>query len=158
MLLKQKGVYPNKPDMSGQTPPFLAAEHGCEGVVQMLLRWEVVSPDKPPNADGTPLSCAAWNGHGGVVEILLRGEEVNLDRPDNAGRTLLSFAPSMPLRRLSGWTSKSDSATTVSQSGSPRHNSEPKGYSFVEIEIAGTVPFSGHVTQDCSPWALPSVG
>ena len=56
LLLRRKGVHPDMPDTSGQTPLPYAAQHGFEEVVKIPPEREEVDPDKPDNCGRTPLS------------------------------------------------------------------------------------------------------
>jgi len=54
-----------------ETPLFLAAGNGHEGVVRILLGRDDVDPDTLCFMGRTPLCHASDRGHRGVVEILL---------------------------------------------------------------------------------------
>ena len=67
--LEQKDVYPNRPELSGETPLWLAAK-GHEGVVKTLLGRDDVDPYRPNRSGLTPLQTVPMNGHTGVVTLL----------------------------------------------------------------------------------------
>ena len=119
LLLEQKDIQPNQPDMNdGRTALSWAAGNGHEGVVRiflgrqfinpgrigrswgkaprvagLLLGRRYVNPDSPSKSGGTPLSWTAGNGHEGVVKMLLERKDVNPNTPDTQyGQTPLSLA------------------------------------------------------------------
>ena len=79
MIPGKRYVNPNRPDKYGQTPIFLAAERGHEGVVKLLLERQDVKPDLTDRYGFTPLLYAMSMGHEGVVKLLLGRKDVKLD-------------------------------------------------------------------------------
>jgi len=71
VLLGRNDVNPNKSDKYGQTPLFLAAGYGNEGVVKLLLKRDDISLEKPDNYGVTPLQFATKRSHTGVVFLLM---------------------------------------------------------------------------------------
>ena len=95
MVRGWRHINPNRPDKYDQTPIFLAATEGHEGVVQLLLGRKDIKADAADGYGYTPLLCASSRGHEGVVKLLLEREDVNINRADKNGRTpLLSTAES----------------------------------------------------------------
>ena len=83
-ILLGRDVNPDKPDTNGQTPLYMAAWTGREGVVKILLRRNDVNPNKLDKDGKTPLDRATEEGHQGVIALL---------QPESA-------ALSLSLRRL----------------------------------------------------------
>ena len=59
LLLERNDVDPNIADRYGETPLFIAAIKGHEGVVKMLLECDDVNPNTTENSGDTPLFRAA---------------------------------------------------------------------------------------------------
>ncbi|PUU73365.1 hypothetical protein B9Z19DRAFT_1004784 [Tuber borchii] len=70
MLLDRSDVNPKTVNEHGQTPLFIAAQAGHEGVVKTLLDRVDVSFDIPDLFGRTPLSQALKHGHDAIVKLL----------------------------------------------------------------------------------------
>jgi len=70
MLLGRNDVDPNIANPSGQTPLFIAARKGHEGIVKILLERVDVSSDMTDLAGDTALSQALNHGHDAIVRLL----------------------------------------------------------------------------------------
>jgi len=62
-MLLGRNVNPDKPNINGRTPLYLAAWNGQEGVVKILLRRNDVNPNKLDKDGKTLLDRATEEGH-----------------------------------------------------------------------------------------------
>ena len=61
ILVQQNDVNANAADKNGQTPLFLAAMNGNEGVLRILVERNDVDPNAPDKDGRTPLrGCSGW--------------------------------------------------------------------------------------------------
>ena len=90
----------------GQTPLFIACNHGKYGVVQLLLRWPHRKPIdimKRSDAGETPFLAACRIGHVRIAELLLAQPDMDPNARANDGRTALWCACIKGHRALLQW-------------------------------------------------------
>lgn len=76
----------------GQSPLYMAANTGKQGVVDVLLRWPHPAPidtNLPSDAGETPLLAACRRGHLGIAKALMSHEGTDLNRQAADGRSAL---------------------------------------------------------------------
>ena len=100
----------NEPDVNftycGQTPFFIACNHGKYGVVQLLLRWPHKKPMdimKRSDAGETPFLAACRIGHVRIAQLLLQQPDMDPNARANDGRTALWCACIKGHRELLQW-------------------------------------------------------
>ena len=69
-MLEREGLDLDRPDNSGDTPLYWAADSGHEEIVKLLLGRKDVDPNRPNNINETPLRRAIVNGHESVIKLL----------------------------------------------------------------------------------------
>ncbi|KAK1772049.1 ankyrin repeat-containing domain protein [Phialemonium atrogriseum] len=77
LLLEDRRVKPNLPDIRRRSPLWWASFGGNTGIVSLLLGHRSIDPNLHDNRRWTPLSVAVSEGHDEVVELLL--EHANTD-------------------------------------------------------------------------------
>lgn len=92
LLLRQKGIMPDRKSNNGLTPLMYAAFHGYLDLLKALLAHGNVDINKRDDLNWTALICAAKNGHEQCLRLLLaqKGIQVNLQQSNGLTAVMLA--------------------------------------------------------------------
>lgn len=92
VLLRQKGIMPDRESKDGLTPVMYAAFHGYLDFLKALLAHGNVDINKRDDLNYTALICAAKNGHEHCLRLLLAQKEIQVNLQQNNGFTAVMLA------------------------------------------------------------------